>query len=84
MNPPDEASAAWAALAAHRDNLAGTHLRELVGDADRIDLLTVEVADLRLDLSRQPLTATTVDLLVDLPPNGRWTGLCNACSPVSR
>ena len=66
MNPPDEASAAWAALAAHRDNLAGTHLRELVGDADRIGLLTVEVADLRLDLSRQPLTATTVDLLVDL------------------
>ena len=52
MNPPDESSAAWAALAAHRDNLAGTHLRELVGDADRIDLLTVEVADLRLDLSR--------------------------------
>ena len=66
MNPPDEASAAWAALAAHRDNLAGTHLRELVGDADRIGLLTLEVADLRLDLSRQPLTATTVDLLVDL------------------
>ena len=66
MNPPDEASAAWAALVAHRDDLAGTHLRDLVGDADRIGLLTLEVADLRLDLSRQPLTATTVDLLVDL------------------
>ena len=66
MNPPDESSAAWAALAAPRDDLVGTHLRDLVGDAGRIGLLTLEVADLRLDLSRQPLTATTVDLLVDL------------------
>ena len=66
MNPPDESSAAWAALAAHRDDLVGTHLRDLVGDAVRIGLLTLEVADLRLDLSRQPLTTTTVDLLVDL------------------
>ena len=59
MNPPDESSAAWAALAAHRDDLVGTHLRDLVGDADRIGLLTLEVADLRLDLSRHCLLYTS-------------------------
>ena len=66
MNPRDKVSAAWAALATHRDELAGMHLRELVRDDERTESLTLEVADLRIDLSRQPLTKTTVDLLVDL------------------
>ena len=66
MNPRDKVSAAWAALATHRDELAGMHLRELVRDDERTESLTLEVADLRIDLSRQPLTTNTVDLLVDL------------------
>jgi glucose-6-phosphate isomerase len=55
----------WAALAAHRETLAGLHLRDLfAADPTRGETLTVDAADLHLDYSKNRLTAETVRLLV--------------------
>lgn len=59
-------SAAWAELAEHHSTLAGTHLRELLEDATRIDVLTAEAAGVHVDLTRQRLTADSLRLLVEV------------------
>jgi len=57
----------WAALAKHRAELGGTHLRELFGtDPGRAERLTVRVGDLYLDYSKHLVTDDTLALLRDL------------------
>jgi glucose-6-phosphate isomerase len=57
----------WAALAKHRDELAGTHLRELFAtDPGRADRYTLRVGDLHLDYAKHLVTDETLGLLLDL------------------
>jgi glucose-6-phosphate isomerase len=61
------ATAAWAALAAHRDEIGDIHLRELFpGDAARADAMTTEAAGIVLDWSKNRVTIETVRLLLQL------------------
>lgn len=59
-------SAAWSELAEHHATLATTHLRELLEDASRLEVLTAEAAGVHLDLTRQRLTGESLRLLVAL------------------
>ncbi|WBB51064.1 glucose-6-phosphate isomerase [Verrucosispora sp. WMMA2044] len=57
----------WQALRKHADELRGTHLRELFAtDHDRGRRLTVEVADLYVDYSKNLVTDETLRLLIAL------------------
>jgi glucose-6-phosphate isomerase len=57
----------WHALAKHRDELAGTHLRELfASDPERADRYTLQVGDLHLDYSKHLVTDETLGLLREL------------------
>lgn len=58
---------AWAALADHHREIAGTHLRTLFADhPGRADEMTHQVGDLVIDFSKHRATSTTIDLLVAL------------------
>ncbi|MFO0801817.1 MAG: glucose-6-phosphate isomerase [Gemmataceae bacterium] len=58
---------AWKALAAHRDRLAGTTLRQLFDtDPSRGERLVAESAGVFLDFSKNRITAETLKLLVQL------------------
>jgi glucose-6-phosphate isomerase len=65
--PPLRQRPAWAELAAHHEQLAPQHLRELF-DADpaRGERLTAEGAGLFLDYSKNRVTDETIELLVAL------------------
>ncbi len=57
----------WKALADHATTMRSTHLRELFADdPDRAQRYAVDVAGLHLDLSKNLITDTTLDLLVEL------------------
>ncbi|MGW0858515.1 glucose-6-phosphate isomerase [Streptomyces sp. NPDC002690] len=57
----------WAALGKHREELGGTHLRELFAEnADRGAAYTLRVGDLHVDYSKQLVTDETLRLLRDL------------------
>jgi glucose-6-phosphate isomerase len=57
----------WSALAAHREELAGTHLRELFeADPARGTGYTLQVGDLYVDYSKQLVTDDTLRLLREL------------------
>ena len=57
----------WAALAAHADELRSTNLRQLFADdPGRVERLTIPVGDLVIDLSKQRVTARTIELLLAL------------------
>ncbi|MEU8453587.1 glucose-6-phosphate isomerase [Streptomyces griseoaurantiacus] len=57
----------WSALAAHREELAGTHLRELFeADPARGTGYTLQVGDLYVDYSKQLVTEDTLRLLREL------------------
>ncbi|PZG15020.1 glucose-6-phosphate isomerase [Micromonospora craterilacus] len=57
----------WQALRKHADEIRGTHLRDLFAtDPDRGDRLTVEVADLYVDYSKNLVTDETLTLLTAL------------------
>ncbi|MDQ1287918.1 MAG: glucose-6-phosphate isomerase [Actinomycetota bacterium] len=57
----------WKALSAHAENLRNVHLRDLFADdPDRGERLGVEAAGLHLDYSKNRVTDTTLDLLVEL------------------
>src|SRR5919202_701429 len=57
----------WQALARHRDELAGAHLRDLfAADPERGERMAVEAGDLYLDYSKNLVTDETVRLLVAL------------------
>jgi glucose-6-phosphate isomerase len=58
---------AWAALAAHRAEIAETHLRELfAADPDRGERLTLEAEGIYLDYSKNRITDDTLRLLLQL------------------
>ena len=60
-------AAAWGALDAHRDRLAGTTLRELFArQHDRFAAHTLHLDDLLIDLSKCRLTGETVQALLAL------------------
>ncbi|MBA2239742.1 MAG: glucose-6-phosphate isomerase [Solirubrobacterales bacterium] len=66
-------TAAWQALEGHRVELDDTHLRELfAADPDRAKRLTLEVAGIHADLSKNLVTAETLELLLAL---ARETGV---------
>ena len=57
----------WAALAKHREELDGAHLRRLFAeDPGRAQRYTVQVGDLHLDYSKHLVTDRTLQLLRDL------------------
>ncbi|WKX74168.1 glucose-6-phosphate isomerase [Streptomyces sp. XD-27] len=57
----------WHALAKHRQELGGTHLRELFADdPDRASRFTLRVGDLHLDYSKHLVTDETLRLLREL------------------
>jgi glucose-6-phosphate isomerase len=54
----------WTALAKHREELAGTHLRDLfAADPQRGDAYTLQVGDLYIDYSKHLVTEETLRLL---------------------
>ncbi|MGV9629604.1 glucose-6-phosphate isomerase [Streptomyces sp. NPDC003487] len=58
---------AWAALAKHREELAGTHLRDLfAADPERGTGYTLQVGDLHIDYSKHLVTDETLRLLREL------------------
>jgi glucose-6-phosphate isomerase len=60
-------TAAWKALTAHHQQIAGTHLRELfAADAERGARFTAEAGGILLDYSKNRITAETVTLLLEL------------------
>jgi glucose-6-phosphate isomerase len=65
--PDISATAAWAALRRHHDQIAHTHLRQFfANDPDRGTELTVTVGDLYIDYSKHRITRETLKLLTDL------------------
>ncbi|MES4893333.1 glucose-6-phosphate isomerase, partial [Streptomyces sp. NPDC096012] len=57
----------WTALAKHREELAGTHLRDLfAADPQRGDAYTLRVGDLYIDYSKHLVTEETLRLLREL------------------
>ncbi len=79
MATPIDQSAAWAALAAHRHDLADVHLRGLfTEDPTRGEELVIEVGDLYLDWSKHRITRRTVGLLADLAREADVEGLRDA------
>ena len=62
----------WAALAEHRDQIAGAHLRELfAADPRRAESMTITAADLCLDYSKHRITRKTLPLLLALADRAR-------------
>jgi glucose-6-phosphate isomerase len=60
-------SPVWTALAAHRQQLAGTHLRDLFArDARRFEQYSLEAGGLFLDYSKNRMVEDTLPMLVDL------------------
>ncbi len=60
-------SPAWQALRRHHATVRDLHLRELFAtDADRVERLTFETADIHADLSKHRVTAETLVLLLAL------------------
>jgi glucose-6-phosphate isomerase len=58
---------AWKALAAHHQEIAGTHLRQMFADDPaRGERFTAEAAGIFLDYSKNRITAETLKLLVQL------------------
>ena len=61
------ATKSWAALEAHRQSLAGTHLRELFQrEPGRVASLSLNYDGMYYDFSKQRLTTETLSLLTDL------------------
>ncbi|GHD84357.1 glucose-6-phosphate isomerase [Streptomyces naganishii] len=57
----------WTALAKHREELTGTHLRDLfAADPERGDQYTLQVGDLYIDYSKHLVTVETLRLLREL------------------
>ncbi len=56
----------WKRLKAHVDDINTTHLRDLMQDADRCRSLMYESMDIALDISRERVTRSTMELLFEL------------------
>lgn len=59
-------SAEWAALAEHVEDVKKLHLKDLIGDASRVEAMTREHNGIYLDFSRQNATPETVKMLLAL------------------
>jgi glucose-6-phosphate isomerase len=60
-------STAWLALANHRQQMEGVHLRDLFAqDATRFDRFSLRFDDILFDYSKNRITQTTMDLLLAL------------------
>src|SRR5579862_9092609 len=58
---------AWKKLQAHFKVISRRHLRELFAEyPDRVERLTLEAAGIYLDYSKNRITRTTLELLVEL------------------
>jgi glucose-6-phosphate isomerase len=69
----------WTALGKHREQLGGTHLRELfAADAERGSRYTLQVGDLYLDYSKHLVTDETLALLRELAAATDVAGLRDA------
>ncbi|MFK4595091.1 glucose-6-phosphate isomerase [Streptomyces pristinaespiralis] len=69
----------WTALGKHREQLGGTHLRELfAADAERGSRYTLQVGDLYLDYSKHLVTDETLELLRELAAATDVAGLRDA------
>jgi glucose-6-phosphate isomerase len=69
----------WTALGKHREQLGGTHLRELfAADAERGSKYTLQVGDLYLDYSKHLVTDETLALLRELAAATDVAGLRDA------
>ncbi|CAM9636868.1 unnamed protein product, partial [Choristocarpus tenellus] len=64
--PKVHETAAWATLSEHAAVMQGTHLRNLMEDAERCSALTAESNGILLDYSRQRVTNETMDMLFNL------------------
>jgi glucose-6-phosphate isomerase len=65
-------SAAWQALAAHRQTIAPLHMRDLfAADPQRFARFSIEWDDLLFDYSKNRITEETVGLLLDLARQAR-------------
>ena len=65
--PPPRERPAWKALEAHRDQVAGLHLRQLfASDPGRGERLVLEAAGVHLDHAKQRVTDETLRLLFQL------------------
>ncbi len=79
--PPIDETRSWQALVRHADELGRPSLRRLFDvDPGRVERLTIEVGDLVVDLSKQLVTAESVDLLLALAAEvdvaGRFDAMC--------
>ncbi|MFF9182083.1 glucose-6-phosphate isomerase [Streptomyces misionensis] len=69
----------WTALAKHREELAGTHLRDLfAADPERGAGYTLQVGDLSIDYSKHLITGETLRLLRELAAARDVAGLRDA------
>lgn len=69
----------WTALGKHREELGGTHLRQLFADApDRGSAYTLRVGDLHIDYSKHLVTDETLGLLRELATATDVAGLRDA------
>ncbi|MGN9792908.1 glucose-6-phosphate isomerase [Streptomyces sp. OZ13] len=69
----------WTALGKHREQLGGTHLRELfAADAERGSKYTLQVGDLYLDYSKHLITDESLALLRELAAATDVAGLRDA------
>jgi glucose-6-phosphate isomerase len=68
-------SAAWKALAAHRDQVKSVHMRDLFAkDPGRFDAFTLRFEDLLLDYSKNRVTGETMTLLRNLAKQADLAG----------
>jgi glucose-6-phosphate isomerase len=67
LAPDLTGSTAWLALANHRQQMEGVHLRDLFAqDATRFDRFSLRFDDILFDYSKNRITPTTLDLLLAL------------------
>ncbi|WP_127477955.1 glucose-6-phosphate isomerase [Sulfurivermis fontis] len=71
-------SAAWKALAAHYQDVAHIHMRDLFArDPQRFATFSLQFDDLLLDYSKNRITAQTMQLLLELARQRDVTGWCD-------
>src|SRR5690554_5358894 len=63
---PIDTTPEWQALRHHHDRMAGLHLRDLLVQPGRLDVLTVDLPGIHADLSKHRVTPETIQLLVAL------------------
>ncbi|MBK5224927.1 MAG: glucose-6-phosphate isomerase [Acidimicrobiia bacterium] len=65
-NAPIDHTPEWAALRHHHERVAGRHLRDLLVEPGRLEVLTIDLPGIHADLSKHRATPETVQLLIAL------------------